>query len=92
MNVTEKAKRAKKASRTLASLDSAQRAEALCCMAEELELGCEDILQANAKDLKEADKLGISGAMRKRLSLSEAKVKAHGRRFKRNSTPSRLFG
>ncbi|HHY12540.1 MAG TPA: glutamate-5-semialdehyde dehydrogenase [Firmicutes bacterium] len=74
MNVVEKAKLAKKASGLLAALAPQQRAKALLCMAQELELGQSHIFRANNEDLDAAGKSGITGAMRKRLALSEAKI------------------
>ena len=79
MNVVEKAKLAKEASGLLAALAPQQRAKALQCMAQELELGQSHILKANNEDLDAACKAGITGAMRKRLALSEAKISGMAR-------------
>lgn len=76
MSVIEKAKLAKKASRLVAALTPQQRAKALLCMAQELELGQSHILHANKEDLCAAGKAGIAGAMCKRLALSETKIRA----------------
>ncbi len=74
MSVIKKAVLAKNASRSLAILDSNERTKALLHMANAIELNRTSILEANQKDLNAADDQGITGAMRKRLALSENKL------------------
>ncbi|HHX10376.1 MAG TPA: glutamate-5-semialdehyde dehydrogenase [Firmicutes bacterium] len=74
MTVIDKAKLAKQASNLLAAMSPEARARGLMYMADELEAGQSQILEANQEDLDAADKAGITGAMRKRLALSEDKI------------------
>lgn len=74
MTVIEKARRAKQASKILANLTPEERAKGLMYMADELEAGQSQILAANQEDLDAAENAGITGAMLKRLALSEAKI------------------
>ena len=62
------------AQRVLASLDSAQKAEALMLAAAALRDDAADILAANAKDLAAGEDNGLSGAMLDRLRLDQERL------------------
>ena len=70
------AKRAKEASRILAAVDSKTKDKALLSMAQHLSKKRGSILEANAKDIKNAKDRGLSSAMVERLTLSEKRIKA----------------
>jgi glutamate-5-semialdehyde dehydrogenase len=65
---------AKQASRTLARLDSATRDAALEAIAASLEARLDDILEANALDVKAGEENGISPALLDRLRLTPERV------------------
>jgi len=73
--VKEKALRAKKASRILANLSTKVKNDALIAMAEEIEKGSEDLIKENRKDIKSAEKKGLSKAMIDRLVLNPKRIK-----------------
>lgn len=65
---------ARKASQVIASLDSARRAALLDAMADAVAAGRDDILQANAADMKRAQEAGTTGAMLDRLRLDPGRI------------------
>lgn len=69
-----KCRQAKAASVKLATLGTAVKDRALLAMADAFELGRASIAQANRKDLAAAEANGISGAMLKRLELTDKKI------------------
>ncbi len=74
--VVEMARSAKEAGRALASSDSERKDEALLKIADALEENTEKILDANAADVADAKKQGMSTEMVQRLMLNEGKVRA----------------
>jgi len=75
-SVTEVSERAKRASRQLATLDTAAKNAALEAIAAELEARADEILEANAGDLEEGRVAGLDAALLDRLALDETRVKA----------------
>jgi glutamate-5-semialdehyde dehydrogenase len=69
-------KAARLASRSLATLTTAQKNAALSAIAQELEAATEAIIAANAQDLVDGRAKGLSDALLDRLMLNEARVKA----------------
>ncbi len=67
-------KRAKRAARVLATADGQSRRTAIEAMADGLISNTESILQANQKDLENADARGVTGAMRDRLELTAERI------------------
>ena len=67
---------ARAAARILALAPAAQKNDALARMAAALRTDAKRILAANADDLAEAHKSGISGAFLDRLTLNEARIEA----------------
>jgi glutamate-5-semialdehyde dehydrogenase len=67
-------KNARAASRALARLDSKTKNAVLVAMADELIVRLPDILEANAADVAEAEKNGLTKASIDRLRLSEKRV------------------
>jgi glutamate-5-semialdehyde dehydrogenase len=78
-SVTEICAAAKEASRTLARLDSATRGAALEAIAAALESRVDDILDANALDVKAGEEAGIGSALLDRLKLTPERVAAIAR-------------
>ncbi|MBI3995238.1 MAG: glutamate-5-semialdehyde dehydrogenase [Nitrospirae bacterium] len=72
--VTEKAGRAKTAARKLAVLSSSVKNAALIKMADELAAQTPALISANAKDLDETKRRGLSSAMIDRLTLSSKRI------------------
>ncbi len=72
--VTEKASRAKTAARKLAVLSSSVKNAALLKMADALVARAPALVSANAKDLDEAKRLGLSNAMTDRLVLDLKRI------------------
>lgn len=72
--VTEKATQAKAAARKLAVLSSSVKNAALIKMADELAVQTKTLLSANAKDLAEAKRRGLSKAMTDRLTLNPKRI------------------
>ncbi len=66
--------RARRASRALSRLSSADKDRALRAMADALEAGRGELQRANRVDLEAAREAGLSGAMIDRLTLSDAVV------------------
>jgi glutamate-5-semialdehyde dehydrogenase len=69
-NLQNMAKQAKEASRLLARVSSANRTQALLSIADEVERQRVVILQANVRDLEQAQKAGLSKPMCDRLDIS----------------------
>ena len=74
--VTEKAKKAKSASRVLATVSTEIKNNALFKMAKGLEAEAAKLISENRKDLIEAEKKGLSKAMIDRLTLTPERIKA----------------
>ncbi|MCL5292340.1 MAG: glutamate-5-semialdehyde dehydrogenase [Actinobacteria bacterium] len=74
-DVLELGKRAKKASRALASLTTGVKNDALTAMAEALMANAEHILAANEKDIAEASAKGIGANLLDRLMLNTTRLK-----------------
>lgn len=68
------AKNARRGGRILQSLNPEDRASAIMTLAELLETRQADILVANQRDLEEAEKTGLSSALKSRLRLTPAKL------------------
>lgn len=74
--VTDKAKKAKAASRVLANISTEIKNNALFKMAAGLEQGSAKLIDENKKDLLGAGKKGLSKAMIDRLTLNTERIKA----------------
>jgi glutamate-5-semialdehyde dehydrogenase len=74
--VTDKAKKAKAASRALANISTEIKNNALFKMAAGLEKESAGLMAENKKDLAEAEKKGLSKAMIDRLTLNGDRIKA----------------
>ena len=72
--VTDICRDAKRASRTLASLDTAAKDRALEAIAAALEARIPDILEANARDMEAGETAARDAALLDRLRLDEARV------------------
>lgn len=68
-------KRAKEASRQLAHLNTDEKNRVLKVVADLLESSVPTILEANAADLKEGEKMGLRGAIVERLTLSDERIR-----------------
>jgi len=77
-DIIQKAKMAREASYALAKLSGAERVDALEKIAEAIWLHKDSILEANAEDIENAEKMlrkgEITGAMLKRLELNPGKI------------------
>lgn len=73
--VVEICTRAKRAARTLATLDFATRDRALHAIADAVESRMEEILEANAADLDDGRAAGLDAALIDRLALDEGRVR-----------------
>jgi len=80
MNITaqirELASRAKQASRTLATASSDAKNAALAAMATALEENAAELKAANAQDLADGEKAGLSAALLDRLRLTDKRIAA----------------
>ncbi len=76
LSISETCLAAKRASRTLATLRSAVKDEALEAIAAALVQSTEQILEANARDLEAGEANGLSDALLDRLALDEHRVAA----------------
>jgi glutamate-5-semialdehyde dehydrogenase len=74
--VTEKAKKAKSASRALANISTEIKNNALFKMAAGLEKEADRLMAENKKDLADGEKKGLSSAMLDRLKLTPERIKA----------------
>lgn len=72
--VLQQARQAKLAARRLAGVDSSTRNDALCAMASTLLAATEDILHANAADLKAGRETGLTSALLDRLTLTRVRI------------------
>jgi glutamate-5-semialdehyde dehydrogenase len=72
--IPESARRAKAASRVLATASTAARDEALCAAADLLVARTGDILRANAEDVARAEADGVSATVVDRLRLDDRRV------------------
>jgi len=77
--LTELARQAKAASRALGLLSTAEKNACLLAMAEALEAGEADLLEANAEDMALATAQGLRPAMLDRLRLDSARIRAMAR-------------
>jgi glutamate-5-semialdehyde dehydrogenase len=75
-SVAEVCERAKRASRRLATLDTAAKNGALEAIAAALEGRVDEILEANAEDLEDGRAAGLDDALIDRLSLDRKRVQA----------------
>jgi glutamate-5-semialdehyde dehydrogenase len=75
-SVPEVCRAAKRASRTLATLDTAIKNAALEAIAAALDAGVEEILEANRADVVAAREAGVSDALVDRLTLDERRIAA----------------
>lgn len=73
--LVEQGKKAKTASRFLATASTTLKNNALMAMAEALEAQIPAIIDANAVDLLHGEKAGVTSALLERLSLNEARIK-----------------
>jgi len=73
-DILEIARQAKLASQKLANLSSITKNEALLKMAEAIEINKEKIKEENSKDVKAAEKKGLSKALIDRLILDEKRI------------------
>ncbi|QGU00030.1 Gamma-glutamyl phosphate reductase [Candidatus Syntrophocurvum alkaliphilum] len=71
----EQGKKAKSASRNLATMSTNQKNNALLYMADKLEEKSEAIIVANEKDLKAGKEMGLTSALLDRLALNEQRIK-----------------
>jgi glutamate-5-semialdehyde dehydrogenase len=72
--LTQLAKQAKAASRQLAQLTTAQKNDCLLAMADAIEADSKSIQHANAIDMEDGAKAGLSGAMLDRLKLDDKRI------------------
>ena len=72
--VLSKAARARDASRVMSSLSTSVKDGALMAMAAELVARSGEIIDANAMDMAEGEKLGLTRALLDRLMLNEARI------------------
>jgi len=74
--IRELATAAKNASRTLASLSTEEKNRALLAMADQLEMDCPNLIEANARDLENARENKLSSAFVDRLTLNAARIES----------------
>jgi glutamate-5-semialdehyde dehydrogenase len=74
LSIAETCAAAKRASRELATLGSDVKAAALHAIADALLASRETILQANARDLQDGERIGLSDALLDRLALDEQRI------------------
>ena len=67
---------AKRAARTLATLETSVKNAALECVARALQASTQEILEANRADLADAREAGLSAALIDRLTLDEGRIDA----------------
>ncbi|WP_344782218.1 glutamate-5-semialdehyde dehydrogenase [Gordonia caeni] len=72
--VLEQARAAKKASRSLATLTTADKNEVLLAAAEAIDAAAEDILAANAEDVERAEAAGTEASLVDRLRLTADRI------------------
>ncbi len=76
LSVAEVCRTARRASRGLATLDSAVKDRALAAIADALEARTDEILEANARDLELGREAGLEPALMDRLALDPTRVGA----------------
>lgn len=64
------------AAQVVAELDTASKRQLLLSMADALHAQCEEVLAANAKDMRQAEAKGVQGALLDRLRLDSQRVAA----------------
>lgn len=69
------AKKARQASIKLGTIDGETKNKALTAISQALQLNKEQIIQANSKDLEQAQKEGLDQPLLKRLKFDESKIK-----------------
>lgn len=74
MNIKKQAELAKKAALNLASAKTALKNDALKRIFLAIDKNRNEILEENKKDLKDAEKIGLSGVLVKRLKLDDKKI------------------
>jgi glutamate-5-semialdehyde dehydrogenase len=74
LSISEICQTAKRASRTLATIGSGVKNDALEAMATALEQSTEQILEANARDLEAGEENGLSAALLDRLALDPGRI------------------
>src|SRR3712207_174037 len=74
VSVTELCRTARRAARTLATLDRGAKDAALHAIADALEARTPEILEANARDMAAGQENGLSAALLDRLKLDEGRV------------------
>src|ERR1700742_2452729 len=74
LSIAEICQAAKRASRTLATIGSGVKDDALEAMASALEDATEQILEANARDLEAGEENGLSAALLDRLALNPERI------------------
>ncbi len=75
-SVAETCRAAKRAARTLATLDTAVKNAALECVAQALQASTQEILEANRADVAAGREAGLSSALIDRLTLDERRIEA----------------
>jgi glutamate-5-semialdehyde dehydrogenase len=75
-SVAEVCRRAKRAARSLATLDASVKNAALECVARALEASTQEILEANQSDVAAGREAGLSPALLDRLTLDERRIEA----------------
>ena len=72
--VADVCRAAKRAARKLATLDSARKDAALVALAQALRMRADDVLGANAQDMRAGAQAGLSDALLDRLRLDERRI------------------
>ena len=67
---------ARSAALALSLLSADQKSDILCAMAASVRANSAEILEANGKDISSADERGITGSLRDRLILDDARIEA----------------
>ena len=75
-SVAEVCRAAKRAARTLATLDASVKDAALECVARALEASTQEILEANQSDVAAGREAGLSPALLDRLTLDDRRIEA----------------
>jgi glutamate-5-semialdehyde dehydrogenase len=73
-SVAEVCAGARRASRSLAQLDTTTKNAALAAMAEALERRAPEILEANARDMEAGEQAGLHSGLLDRLELTEERL------------------
>lgn len=91
-DVRNLALRAKKASRTLATVSEEGLREMVRAMAASLEERCDEILVANAEDMKAGEAAGMAAGLLDRLHLDEGRVKGMADGLRAQAATPDIFG